>query len=66
MPSLLNKIILKVITECADSWSRVRSLVSEKMGIVLPKSTVTRIVDKLEMMSLVKDYEFLDPICREA
>ncbi|MBO3841441.1 MAG: ATP-binding protein, partial [Candidatus Brockarchaeota archaeon] len=60
------KIILKAIAEGADSWSRVRSLVSEKKGVVLPKSTVTRIIDKLEMMSIVKDYEFLDPICREA
>ncbi|MEM2599924.1 MAG: ATP-binding protein [Thermoproteota archaeon] len=60
------KIILKAIAEGADSWSRVRSLVSEKRGIVLPKSTLTRIIDKLEMMSIVKDYEFLDPIYREA
>jgi len=60
------KIILKAIADGADSWSRVRNLVSEKRGIVLPKSTLTRIIDKLEMMSIVKDYEFLDPIYREA
>lgn len=60
------KLILKAMAEDAKSWSEVRSFVSERKGVVLPKSTVTRIIDKLEMMSIVKDYEFLDPIYRRA
>jgi len=60
------KSVLKAIAEGANTWSEVRSFISEKKGIVLPKSTLTRIIDKLEMMSIVKNYEFLDPIYRKA
>jgi hypothetical protein len=60
------KSILKAIAEDANSWSEVRSFISEKRGIVIPKSALTRIIDKLEMMSIKKDYEFLDPIYRKA
>jgi len=60
------KSVLKAIAEGAKSWSKVRSLVSERKGVVLPKSTVTRIIDKLEMISIVRDYEFLDPVYKKA
>ena len=60
------KLVLKAIAEGANTWSSVRRYVEEKQGITLPKSTLTRLIRKLEKLSLIKDYEFLDPIYRKA
>jgi AAA+ ATPase superfamily predicted ATPase len=60
------KIVLKAIALGNNSWSKVRSFIAEKYGVVLPKSTLSRIIEKLEMLSIVKDYRFLDPVYREA
>lgn len=60
------KLVLKAIAEGAHNWSSVRRYVEEKTGVTIPKSTLTRIIRKLEKLSIVENYEFLDPICREA
>ncbi|MGB9758435.1 MAG: AAA family ATPase [Thermoproteota archaeon] len=60
------KMVLKAMAENAKAWSEVRNFISEKEGIVLPKSTLSRIIEKLEMMSIVKNYDFLDPIYKRA
>jgi len=62
---LRDKMVLKAIAMGADSWSSVRKRVGE-MGVVLPKSALTRIITKLEKLSIVKNYKFLDPIYMEA
>ncbi|MCS7365219.1 MAG: ATP-binding protein, partial [archaeon GB-1867-035] len=59
-------LVLKAIAEEAKSWSSVRRYVEEKMGVTIPKSSLTRIIKKLEKLSIVKNYEFLDPIYERA
>ena len=36
------------------------------MGVTIPKSSLTRTIKKLEKLSIVKNYEFLDPIYERA
>ncbi len=59
------KMILKAMAGGAKTWSDVRSSIAEK-GVVVPKSTLSRIINKLEMMSIVENYKFLDPVYRMA
>ncbi len=60
------RMVLKAIAEGAKTWSQVRRFVEEKLSTSLPKSSLTRIINKLESLSIIKDYEFLDGIYREA
>ncbi len=60
------KLVLKAIAMGAKSWSSIKRYVEEKEGIAIPKSSLSRIIGKLERLSIIKDYEFLDPIYREA
>ena len=60
------KLVLKAIASGARSWSEVRRFVEEREGVSIPKSTLTRIIRKLERLSIVEDYRFLDPVYREA
>jgi len=60
------RLVLKAIAEGAKSWSSVRRYVEEKMGVTIPKSSLTRTIKKLEKLSIVKNYEFLDPIYERA
>ena len=64
--SVREKLVLKAVAEGAKSWAQVRSYVEEKAGMTIPKATLTRIVRKLENLSIIRNYEFLDPIYREA
>ena len=60
------KLVLKAIAEGAKSWSSVRKYVEEREGVTIPKSSLTRIIRKLEKLSIIENYRFLDPIYREA
>lgn len=60
------KLVLKAVAEGASTWSSVRRYVEEKEGITIPKSTLTRIIRRLEKMSIIRDYQFLDPVYRRA
>jgi len=40
--------------------------VLEKRGVALPKAALSRIIGKLEKLSIIKNYESLDPVYREA
>jgi len=60
------KLVLKAIASGARSWSEVRRFVEEREGVSIPKSTLTRIIRKLERLSIVENYRFLDPVYREA
>ncbi len=64
--SAREKAVLKAIAEGARSWGQVRRYVEERLGEAIPKSTLTRIIEKLESLSIIKDYEFLDGVYREA
>ncbi len=60
------KLVLKAIAKGAKSWSSIRKYVEEKEGVTIPKSSLTRIIRKLENLSIIENYRFLDPIYREA
>lgn len=60
------KTVLKAIASGCDSWSKVRSYIAERKGVVVPKATLTRTIEKLEKLSIIKDYKFPDPIYRLA
>jgi len=64
--SVREKLVLKAIASGSRSWSQVRNYVLERHGVALPKATLSRIIEKLEKLSIIKDYEFLDPVYREA
>ncbi len=60
------KLVLKAIAEGAKSWSSIRRYIEEKERVTIPKSSLTRIIRRLEKLSIIKNYQFLDPIYREA
>ncbi len=60
------KLVLKAVARGARSWSQVRELIEEKEGAVIPKSSLSRTIKRLERLSLIKDYEFLDPVYEKA
>ncbi|MEM3995418.1 MAG: ATP-binding protein [Thermofilum sp.] len=60
------KLVVKAVAHGCRSWAQVRSFIAEEAGVVLPKATLSRIVEKLEKLSILKDYEFLDAVYREA
>jgi hypothetical protein len=64
--STREKIVLEAVTRDCRSWSQVRRFIADKYGVVIPKSSLTRIINKLEKLSIIKNYEFLDPVYREA
>jgi len=60
------KLVLKAIANGANTWSSVRRYIEEKQGTTIPKSTLTRLIQKLEKLSLIQDYKFLDPVYQQA
>ncbi|ESQ24291.1 MAG: putative ATPase (AAA+ superfamily) [uncultured Acidilobus sp. JCHS] len=60
------RLALKCIAEGRDSWSSLRRCVEEGEGVTLSSSVLDNVLRTLERLSIVKDYEFLDPVYREA
>lgn len=60
------RLALRAIAEGANTWASVKRYVEEALGEAVPKSTMSRIIDKLEALSIIKDYSFLDNVYREA
>ncbi|WP_243674863.1 ATP-binding protein [Vulcanisaeta distributa] len=60
------RVVLRAIAEGAKTWGQVRRFVEERLGVSIPKSSLTRVINKLESLSIIRDYEFLDGIYREA
>ncbi|WP_291767039.1 AAA family ATPase [Caldivirga sp. UBA161] len=60
------RMVLKAIAEGAGTWGQVRRFIEERNGETIPKSSLTRIISKLESLSIIKDYEFLDNIYQKA
>jgi len=60
------KLVLKALANGAKSWSQVRDYILEKHGLALPKSTLSRLIDKLEKLGVIRNYEFLDKVYKEA
>ncbi len=60
------KHVLKAIAEGARSWSEVKGYLERVENKTISKSVLSNILRNLEKMSIIKDYEFQDPIYREA
>jgi len=60
------KHVLKAIAQGRRSWSSVKDYMEEKERSTISSSVFHNLIRNLEMMSIVKDYEFLDPIYEEA
>jgi len=59
-------LVLKVIAEGVDSWSKIKRYVEEREGVTVSSSILSNVINSLEDMSIVKDYKFLDPVYRAA
>lgn len=64
--SYRERAVLKAVAHGCRTWSDVRRYITENYGVTIPKATLTRIVTKLERLSIIKNYEFQDPVYREA
>ncbi|BBE42798.1 AAA family ATPase [Conexivisphaera calida] len=60
------KQVVKAIARGARSWAEVRRAVEESSGAVIPKSALTRAVRRLEKLSVIQGYQFLDPVYERA
>ncbi|QXJ28456.1 hypothetical protein J5U23_01325 [Saccharolobus shibatae B12] len=57
---------LKCIADGNSSWSRLERCLSDREGTTISSSVLSNILKQLESVSLIKDYDFLDPIYKEA
>lgn len=64
--SYRERAVLKAVAHGCRTWSDVRRYITENYGVTIPKATLTRIVAKLERLSIMKNYEFQDPVYKEA
>jgi AAA+ ATPase superfamily predicted ATPase len=60
------KHVLRAIAQGRRSWSDVKDYMEKKERSTISSSVLHNLIRNLEMMSIVKDYEFLDPIYEEA
>jgi AAA+ ATPase superfamily predicted ATPase len=60
------RMVLKAVASGCRSWSQVRRFITEKYGLTIPNATLTRLINKLEKLSIIKNYDFQDPVYREA
>ncbi len=60
------RAVLRAIAEGHGTWSSARRRAEELIGATIPQSSMTAIVGRLERLSIVRNYEFLDPIYRRA
>jgi AAA+ ATPase superfamily predicted ATPase len=58
--------VLKGIAEGVRTWNSLKRYVEEKEGTVISSSILHNILKNLEDMSIIYNYQFLDPIYREA
>ncbi|AEE94327.1 archaeal ATPase [Acidianus hospitalis W1] len=57
---------LKCIAKGENSWSKLLSCMEKEEGSTISTSVLDNIIQNLEKMSIIKDYEFLDPVYKEA
>jgi len=58
--------VLRLIAEGCNTWSKLKRGLEEVEGVTVSTSALSNILRTLEKLSIVKDYEFLDPVYREA
>ncbi len=59
-------LVLKGIAEGITTWSGLRRYLEEKEGTTISSSILYNVVRNLEDMSIIRNYQFLDPVYREA
>ncbi|MGQ9515425.1 MAG: hypothetical protein ACUVTL_10345 [Thermoproteota archaeon] len=60
------KYALKAIAQGKRSWSEIKEYMEKKEGVTISSSVLHNLIRNLEMMSIAKDYGFLDPVYEEA
>ncbi|MCR6692313.1 MAG: ATP-binding protein [archaeon YNP-LCB-003-016] len=58
--------VLRGLAEGMNSWGKIKGYVEEHEGSTISSSILSNILRSLEDLSIIKDYEFLDPIYKEA
>lgn len=59
-------IALRCIATGSDSWGKLERCIEEAEGSTISPSVLGNIVRNLERLSIVRNYEFQDPVYREA
>ncbi|ARM75578.1 AAA family ATPase [Acidianus manzaensis] len=60
------KNTLKCISEGNNSWTKLYDCLSKRENSTLSSSTLSNILQQLENMSIIYNYDFLDPVYKEA
>jgi len=60
------KNALKCLASEENSWSKLLNCLQRAEGSTISSSVLENIITNLEKSSIIKDYEFLDPIYKEA
>ncbi|MEM4311156.1 MAG: ATP-binding protein [Nitrososphaerales archaeon] len=58
--------VLRAIALGEKSWGKIKRYVEEKEGSTISSSILSNIIRNLEDLSVIKDYNFLDPLYKEA
>ncbi|MEM0120871.1 MAG: ATP-binding protein [Thermoprotei archaeon] len=57
---------LKCISQDKHTWSELKRCIEDREGNTISTSVLDNIVRTLENLSIIKDYQFIDPIYRKA
>jgi AAA+ ATPase superfamily predicted ATPase len=60
------KQVLKALAEDNKKWKSIRNYIIEELGVNIPKPTVTQTLRRLEQKTLIKNFDFIDPVYKEA
>ncbi len=58
--------ILRLVAEGHNTWGRLKRRLEEEEGRTVPRSALSHALNTLEKLSILRDYEFLDPVYKEA
>lgn len=58
--------VLRLLATGHNTWSKIKKRLEEIEGRTVSKSSLSRSIHVLEKLSIIRDYEFLDPIYEEA
>jgi len=59
-------LVLKLIAQGVMGWGELKSRLEEAEGRIVSSSVLHNILESLRKLSIVENYEFLDPVYREA
>ncbi len=59
-------LVLRCIATGSNSWTKVTRCVEEFEGVSISPTSLSNVVKALERLSIIRDYQFLDPMYREA